>query len=80
MASWAGISPGSYESAGQRTSTRTVKGKPHIKSAMCEAAWAVSRCQNRWLAIKYSQVASRRGNKKVLVAMSHRCLESFTPC
>ena len=74
LASWAGVSPGNHESAGKRKSTRTVKGNPHIKSAMCEAAWAVSRCRNRWLATKYWQVASRRGKKKALVAMSHRML------
>lgn len=74
LASWAGVAPGNYESAGKRTSTRTVKGNPHIKSAMCEAAWAVSRCRNRWLATKYWQVAARRGKKKALVAMSHRML------
>ena len=74
LASWAGVSPGNHESAGKRKSTRTVKGNPHIKSAMCEAAWAVSRSRNRWLANKYWSLASRRGKKKALVAISHRML------
>lgn len=38
LASWAGVAPGNYESAGKRKSTRTTNGNPHIKSAMCEAA------------------------------------------
>lgn len=63
LASWAGVSPGNHESAGKRKSTRTVKGNPHIKSAMCEAAWAVSRSRNRWLANKYWSLPSRRGNR-----------------
>ncbi|MFP3919988.1 IS110 family transposase [Lysinibacillus telephonicus] len=74
LASWAGVSPGNHESAGKRKSTRTVKGNPHIKSAMCEAAWAVSRSRNRWLANKYWSLAARRGKKKALVAISHRML------
>lgn len=74
LASWEGISPGNHESAGKRKSTRTTKGNPHIKSAMCEAAWAVSRSRNRWLATKYWSTAARRGKKKALVATSHRML------
>lgn len=74
LASWAGVSPGNHESAGKRKSSRTTKGNPHIKSAMCEAAWAVSRCRNRWLAAKYWSIAARRGKKKALVAISHRML------
>jgi transposase len=74
LASWAGVSPGNKESAGKRYSTKTVKGNPHIKSALCEAAWAVSRCRNRWLATKYWSIAARRGKKKALVAISHRML------
>lgn len=74
LASWAGVCPGNKESAGKRYSTRTVKGNPPIKSAMCEAAWAVSRCRNRWLAAKYWSLAARRGKKKALVATSHRML------
>ncbi|MFC7372287.1 IS110 family transposase [Fictibacillus iocasae] len=74
LASWAGVSPGNYESAGKRKSTRTTKGNPHIKSAMCEAAWAASRCKNRLIANQYWSLASRRGKKKALVATSHRML------
>ncbi|PFA66153.1 IS110 family transposase [Bacillus sp. AFS015802] len=74
LASWAGVSPGNHESAGKRKSTKTKKGNPHIKSAMCEAAWAASKCRNRWLAAKYWSIAARRGKKKALVAMSHRML------
>jgi transposase len=74
LASWAGVSPGNHESAGKRKSSKTTKGNPHIKSAMCEAAWAVSRCRNRWLAAKYWSIAARRGKKKALVAISHRML------
>lgn len=71
LASWAGVSPENKESAGKRYSTKTVKGNPPIKSALCEAAWAVSRSRNHWLASKYWSIATRRGKKKALVAISH---------
>jgi transposase len=74
LASWAGLSPGNHESAGKRKSTRTTKGNPHIKSALCEAAWAASRSRNKWLALKYWSTAARRGKKKALVATGHRML------
>lgn len=74
LASWAGVAPGNHESAGKRKSTRTTKGNPHIKSALCEAAWALSRCRNQRLAAKYWPLAARRGKKKALVAMAHRML------
>ena len=74
LASWAGMSPGNHESAGKRKSTRTVKGNPHIKSALCEAAWAVSRSRSKMLSVKYWSLSARRGKKKALVAIGHRML------
>jgi len=74
IASWAGLSPGNHESAGKRKSTRTVKGNPHIKSALCEAAWAASRSRNTRLSAKYWSLAAKRGKKKALVAIGHRML------
>jgi transposase len=74
LGSWAGLSPGNHESAGKRKSTRSVKGNPHIKSALCEAAWAASRTRNTRLSAKYWSLAARRGKKKALIAIGHRML------
>ncbi|REK75551.1 IS110 family transposase [Paenibacillus paeoniae] len=41
LASWTGVAPGNYESAGKKSS-KTVKGNPHVKTALCEAAWAAT--------------------------------------
>ncbi|WP_455583724.1 transposase [Geobacillus zalihae] len=70
---WGG--PGNHESAGKRKSTRTVKGNPHIKSALCEAAWALSRCRNQPLAAKFWSLAARQGKKK-----STRCDRAPNAC
>jgi transposase len=75
LASWAGLSPGNHESAGKKKSTRTNKGNPHIKSTLCEVAWAVSRTRHTWLAAKYWSLAARRGKKKALIAIAHKVLK-----
>ncbi|AUI38158.1 IS110 family transposase [[Bacillus] caldolyticus] len=74
LASWTGLSPGNHESAGKRKSTRTTKGNPHLRSALCEAAWALSRCRNQPLAAKFWSLAARRGKKKALIATARRML------
>lgn len=42
-ASWAGLAPGSHESAGKKRSARTRKGRGWLKSLLCEAAWGAIR-------------------------------------
>lgn len=47
LASWAGLAPGNWESAGKRLRTGTRKGNTHLRAAMTEAAWAASRTATR---------------------------------
>ena len=64
LASWAGLSPGNHESAGKRKSARTVKGNPHIKSSLCEAAWAVSQSRNKKFYNKYLVISCAKRKEK----------------
>ncbi|MGF9821684.1 transposase [Brevibacillus agri] len=73
LASWAGVCPGNHESTGKKA-VRTPKGNPHIKSSLCETAWAASRTRNTYLSAKYWKLSSRRGKKKALVALAHKLL------
>jgi transposase len=73
LSSWAGVSPGNHERAGKK-STRTVQGNPHIKTALCEAAWAASRSRKTRLAVKFWKLSARRGKKKALIAIAHKML------
>lgn len=41
-ASWAGLVPGNFESAGKRKSNRTRHGNSALRRALCQSAWAVS--------------------------------------
>ncbi|TAM66482.1 MAG: IS110 family transposase [Microbacteriaceae bacterium] len=75
LASWAGVSPGSNQSAGRVKSTRTMPGNKRLKGALGIAALAASRSKkNTYLAVKYRRIAARRGRIKALVAIEHTIL------
>lgn len=74
LASWAGVSPGNNESAGKKKGTKSIQGNPHIKSALCEVAWAISRSKNTGMASTFWTLSSRRGKKKALQAIAHKVI------
>ncbi|MEX2426153.1 MAG: IS110 family transposase [Thermomicrobiaceae bacterium] len=74
LASWAGLCPGSYESAGKRSSGRTRKGSPWLKTMLVEAAVAAGRTKDTPIAARYSRLAARRGRKRAAVAIAHHLL------
>ena len=73
-ASWAGLVPGSYESAGKRKSTRTRHGNRWLRRGLCQSAWAVSRKKDCYLTAVFYRRASRHGVKKAIVATAHQLL------
>jgi transposase len=73
-ASWAGLCPGHAQSAGNRHSGRTRKGNSYLRRALCQAAWAVSRCKTGFLTAVFFRIARRAGWKKAAVAVAHRLL------
>lgn len=48
VASWAGLCPGNFESAGKRLSGKTRKGSAALRRCLCQAAWAVSTQKNNY--------------------------------
>jgi len=78
LASWAGTTPGSHESAGRIKSTKTRPGNPYLKGALGIAALSIARSkQNTRLAARYRRIASRRGPMKALVAIEHTLLTAI---
>jgi len=73
-ASWAGLAPGQYESAGKRRSSRIRKGNRYLKAALIQASQAASKVKDSFLAAFYRRLASRRGKKKAIVALAHKIL------
>jgi len=74
LASWAGMAPGSRESAGKRQSERTRKGNTALRTALVEAAHAAARTKGTYLAAQFRRLSARRGAKKAAVAVGHSIL------
>ena len=74
LASWAGTTPGSNESAGRVKSTKTRPGNPYLQGALGAAAMSVAKSQNTYLGARYRRIASRRGPMKANVAIQHKML------
>ena len=73
-ASWAGVCPGSCESAGKQLSTRTKKGNKYLRRVLTQAAWAVSHCKHGYLRAFFYRVKARRGWGKAIMAVEHKIL------
>ncbi|QUD85457.1 IS110 family transposase [Gordonia polyisoprenivorans] len=69
LASWAGVCPGSNESAGKIKSTTTRDGNRHLKRALGVAAMSASRTKNTYYAARYRRLTARRGPMRALVAL-----------
>ena len=73
-ASWAGLVPGSFESAGKRKSSRTRKGNRWLRRALSQSAWAVSHKKDCYLTASFYRCAARSGTKKAVLATAHQIL------
>lgn len=73
-ASWAGLAPGNNESAGRNRSGKIRPGNKHLKRALVQAAHAVSRTRDNYLAAQFRRLAARRGKKRAAVAVAHSIL------
>jgi len=74
LASWAGMSPGSNESAGKNKSGRITYGNKYLRAILVQQAWAASRTKNTYLSSKYKSLVGRRGKKKAVIAVGHKIL------
>src|SRR5215468_10519591 len=74
LASWAGICPGSNESAGKPKSSCIPKGNVYLKTALVEAANAAARAKGTYLRDKFYRLKARRGYKRAAVAVAHKIL------
>jgi len=71
-ASWAGLCPGEYESAGKAKAVATKKGNRYVRRAAVQAAWAEYRDDDSYLSALFRRIAGRRGKQKAAVAVAHR--------
>ena len=74
VASWAGLCPGTHESAGKRRAVRTGKGNRWLRAALIEAALAAINVRDSALAGRYRRLVRHCGHKKAIVAVAHKLL------
>jgi transposase len=77
LASWAGTTPGSNQSAGKVKSSRTRPGNPYLQGALGAAAMACAQNPGTYLGAKYRRIATRRGPQKANVAVQHAMLTAI---
>lgn len=74
LASWAGLCPGNYQSAGKRHSGLIRRGNRWLKQALVQAAWTASRRKRGYFTACYRRWRGRIGTKRALIALAQRLL------
>jgi transposase len=74
LASWAGMCPGSHESAGRRRGGKTRRGNVLLKTALVTAAVAAGKARGTYYGEKYRRLCARRGKLRAAVAIGHKIL------
>jgi transposase len=71
LASWAGVAPGSHESAGIRKHVKARPGNRYAKRALGIAAMSATRSKTTFLSARFRRIRARQGYAKALVATEH---------
>jgi len=74
LASWAGLCPGSYESAGKKHGSATLHGNGHLKTALVTAAMGAKKTKKSGLKDYYWRLSSRMDKQKAVIALAHKLL------
>ncbi len=74
VVAYGGLAPGQRESAGKRQELHIEKkGSPHLRWAVCQAAWQLVRHSQRWRAV-YLKLKARMKAQKAITAVARRLL------
>lgn len=74
ISAWAGVCPGSNESAGKFKASPTRKGNRYLRTMLVQAAWAASKARGCFWRQKFRQTVGRLGVKKAILAIARRML------
>ena len=77
LTSWAGVAPGSNQSADVVKQARCRRGDSHLKAALGIAAMSAARTHNTYLGARFARIKNRRGGKRALVAIQRSMLVSI---
>jgi transposase len=73
LSAWAGLSPGTNESAGKRRKGPTRKGNRYLRRVLVQCAWA-TRKTSTFLGRTFRRLEARLGSKKAAMAVAHKLL------
>jgi transposase len=74
LAAWAGLAPGSEESAGKAKRAPTRKGNKYLRTILVQCAWAAVRKKAAFWTLAFRRLRSRLGPKKAIVAIARKML------
>lgn len=74
LASWAGLCPGNYESAGIKHGAHILHGNVYLKSALVSAALSAKKSKETGLRDYFWRLHARMTAQKALVALAHKLL------
>ena len=75
---WAGLTPGSNESAGKKKSVRITRAGVYLKPALVQCAHAaVKSDKSPYYKKKYESIVKRRGKKRAIIAIAIRILTAI---
>ena len=75
---WAGLAPGSNESAGKKKSVRISRSGVYLKPILVQVAHAAVKDKNNpYYALKYERIAKRRGKKRAIIAIARMILTAI---
>src|SRR5690606_31837794 len=74
LAFWAGVCPGSNESARKNKSGRITHGNKNLRALLTQLGWAASCTKGTYFGAKYKTLIGRRGKKKAIIALGNNIL------
>lgn len=74
LASWAGVAPGSNESAGKKKSSHTTQGNKYLKTILYTSGGTAGRSRDPAFSSLYRRIAARGSKMKAVVACGHKLL------
>ena len=74
LASWAGLCPGSYESAGIKKSSHITQGNRYIKQALTMSGLIAAHSKDPAFSSFYNRISQRGSKMKAIIACAHKIL------
>ncbi len=74
LSSWAGVSPGSNESAGKSSHSRTTRGNKYLRIALLTSGGTAGRSRDAAFSALYHRMVARGSKMKAVVACGHKLL------